>query len=80
MDILLTIKYMNILIKVQTFSYSVIVLPFKFFRISVKQSQHILPIFALSQGTLAQSVQSACFTRKRSLVRVQYVPQLIINF
>jgi hypothetical protein len=25
-------------------------------------------------GTLAQSVQSACFTRKKSLVRILYVP------
>ena len=29
---------------------------------------------AYYSGTLAQSVQSACFTRKRSLVRIQYVP------
>ncbi len=35
-------------------------------------------------GTLAQPVQSACLTRMRSLVRIQYVPPqnqpLTINF
>ena len=34
----------------------------------------VLSYFRSPFGTLAQLVQSACFTRMRSLVRIQYVP------
>ena len=36
-------------------------------------ADHTHEFFVL--GMLAQLVQSACFTRMRSLVRIQYIPQ-----